>query len=88
MDNQSAEVGASAKDSTSSPWNERLFQLGRYKAELPAAPANVGAFPVPTELGINLSVIAGNSAKVEEHTCKTRRTNKKENDNRFSKSCC
>jgi hypothetical protein len=84
LENQSAEVAASAKDSSSSASNERLFQLGRYKAELPAAPANVGVFPVPVEPGIDLTIVASDSTKTQEHPTNARDTEKQQNHDRVS----
>ena len=36
--------------------------------ELAAAPANIGVLPVPTELGIDLAIVAGDLAKAKDHT--------------------
>jgi hypothetical protein len=49
---------------------ERSFRLlvGRDEAELPATPADIGVLPVPTEAGINLPVVMGDSAKIQNHT--------------------
>jgi hypothetical protein len=66
LENRSAEVAASAKDSSSSVSIERLFQLSRDKAELPAAPANVGVLPIPVEAGIDLSIELHYLPKIEK----------------------
>jgi hypothetical protein len=68
LENRSAEVAASAKDSSSPVSIERLFQLSRDKAEFPAAPANVGVLPIPVEAGIDLSIVASNLTEAENHT--------------------
>jgi len=49
---------------------ERSFrlQLGRDEAELPATPADIGVLPVPTEAGIDLPVVMGDPAKIQNHT--------------------
>ena len=43
-------------------------QLGRYEAELPATPADIGVLPVPVQSGKDLSVVVGDSAKIQNHT--------------------
>ena len=49
---------------------ERSFHLllGRDEAELAATPADIGVLPVPVQSGKDLSVVVGDSAKIQNHT--------------------
>jgi len=48
--------------------------------ELTAAPADIGVLPVPTELRIDLAIVAGDPTKIKEHSGKTYRTEEQEDD--------
>ncbi len=60
------------------------LQLGRYEAELPATPADIGVLPVPMESGIDLAIVAGDPTKTQEHPTNARDTEKQQNSDRVS----
>jgi hypothetical protein len=63
---------------TTTSGNQIEEELRRDQAESPAAPTDIGVFPVPTELRIDLAIVPGNPTEINEHSGKTYYTEEQE----------